>query len=164
MVAIMLSSQQAGQGTSERMHQVTNQVRTKTRNKQAGVVGAAYTEIKMGIPQQRATDVNAKKIIQRTDKVSVLGLVCEKMALRVSEMEKTEAERVAASTLVQIQAVPAQSFVDFEVEDDDVDIENEMLNTSIAHGVRVLEEEDAVSALLSLAGWVNVVEEDMEEE
>jgi len=26
----------------------------------------------------------------------------------------------------------------------------------------VLEEEDAVSALLSLAGWVNVVEEDME--
>jgi len=45
------------------------------------------------------------------------------MALRVSEMENTEAERVAASTLVQIQAVLAQSFVDFEVEDDDVDIE-----------------------------------------
>jgi len=45
-----------------------------------------YTEIKMGILQQRATDVNAKKIIQRTEKVSVLGLVCEKMALRVSEM------------------------------------------------------------------------------
>jgi len=33
---------------------------------------------------------------------------------------------VAASILLQIQAVPAQSFVDFEVEDDDVDIENEM--------------------------------------
>jgi len=159
-VAIMLCSQQADQGTSERMHQVTKQVRTKTRNKQSGVVGAAYTEIKMGILQQRATDVNAKKIIQRIDKVSLLGLVCEKMALRVSEMEKTEAERVVASTLVQIQAVPAQSFVDFEVED----IENEMLDTSIAHGGGVLEEEDAVSALLSLAGWVNVVEEDMEEE
>jgi len=74
-VAIMLCSQQAGQGTSERMHQVTKQVRTKTRNKQSGVVGATYTEIKMGILQQRATDVNAKKIIKRTDKVSVLGLV-----------------------------------------------------------------------------------------
>ena len=130
------------------MHQATKQVRTKTRHKQSGVVGAMYTEIKMGILQQRATDVNAKKIIQRTDKVSVLGLVCEKMALRVREMEKTEAERVAA----QIQAVPAQSFVDFEVEDEDVDIENEMLDTSIVHGEGGLEEEDAVSALLSLAG------------
>jgi len=160
----MLCSQQAGQGTSERMHQVTKQVRTKTRNKQSGVVGTAYTEIKLGILQQRATDVSVKKIMQRTDKVSALGLVCEKMALRVSEMEKTEAERVEASTLVQIQAVPAQSFVDFEVEDDDVDIKNEMLDTSIAHGGGVLEEEDAVSAVLSLSGWVNVVEEDMEEE
>jgi len=39
-----------------------------------------------------------------------------------------------------------------------------MLDTSIAHGGWVLEEEDAVSALLSLAGWVNVVEEDIQEE
>ena len=130
----MLCSQQAGQGTSERMHQVTKQVRMKTSNKQSGVVGAAYTKIKMGILQQRATDVNTKKIIQRTYKVSLLGLVCEKMALHVSEIEKTETERVVASTLVQIQAVPAQSFVDFEAEDDDVDIENEMLGTSIAYG------------------------------
>jgi len=38
------------------------------------------------------------------------------------------------------------------------------LDTSIAHGGGVLQEEDAVSALLSLAGWVNVVEEDMEAE
>ena len=57
------------------MHQVTKQIRTKTRNTQSRVVGAAYTEIKMDILQQRTTDVNAKKIIQRTDKVSVLGLV-----------------------------------------------------------------------------------------
>jgi len=39
-----------------------------------------------------------------------------------------------------------------------------MLDTSIAHGGGVLEEEDAVSVLLSLAGWINVVEEDMQEE
>ena len=65
----MLCSQQAGQGTSERIHQVTKQVRTKPRNKQSGVVGAAYTEIKMGILQQSPTEVNAKKIMQRTDKV-----------------------------------------------------------------------------------------------
>jgi len=75
LVEIMLCSQQGGQGTSESMHQVTKQVRTKTRNKQSGVVDAAYTEIKMDMLQQRATDVNVKKIIQRTDKVSVLGLV-----------------------------------------------------------------------------------------
>jgi len=126
----MLCSQQMSQGTSERMYQVMKQVRTKTRNKQSGVVGAAYTEIKMGILQQRATEINVKKIMQYTDKVSVLGLVCEKMALRVSEIEKTEAERVSA----QIQAVPVQSLVDFDVEDDDVDTENQMLDTSIAHG------------------------------
>jgi len=41
---------------------------------------------------------------------------------------------MAASTLAQIQAVPSQSFVDFGVEDNDVDIENKMLDTSIAHG------------------------------
>ena len=54
----------------------------------------------------------------------MLGLVCEKMVLRLSEMEKTEAACVVASTLVQIQAIPAQNLLDFDVEDDDVDIEN----------------------------------------
>jgi len=43
-------------------------------------------------------------------------------------------ERVAASTLAQIQAVPAQSIVDFEVEDDDVDIANEMLDKGMGNG------------------------------
>jgi len=101
------------------------------------------------------------KTMQCTDKVSVLGLVCEKMVLRVSEREKTEDEQVAAATLAQIQAVPAQNFADFEVENDDVDIENELWATSIAHGGGVIEEEDAVSALLLLAGWVNVGQKDV---
>jgi len=64
-------------------------------------------------------------------------------------------------SLQKIQAVPAQSFVDFELEDDDVDIENEVLDKSAAHwggGWR----RDAVSALSSLAGCVIVVEEDVE--
>ena len=92
----------------------------------------------------------------------MLGLVCEKMALRVSEIENTTSKRVVASTLAQIQAIPAQSLVDLEVEDDDVDMENEMLDTSITHGGGGVEEEDAVSALVSLAGWVDVVEKDIE--
>jgi len=100
--------------------------------------------------------------MQLTDKVAVLGLVCEKMALRLSEMEKTEDERVTVATLAQIQAVPAQGFADFEVEDDDVDIENELWATSKAHWGGLLDEEDAVSALLSLARWVDVVKEDVD--
>ena len=40
---------------------------------------------------------------------------------------------VAVATLTQIQVFPAQSFADFEVENDDVDIENELWDTSIAH-------------------------------
>jgi len=35
--------------------------------------------------------------------------------------------------LAQIQAVPAQSFADFEAEDDNVDIANDLWATSIAH-------------------------------
>ena len=84
------------------------------------------------------------------------------MALRVSEMEKIEDERVAAATLAQIQAVPAQNFADFEVEDYNVDIENKLWSTSIAPGGRSFNEEDAVSALLLLAGWVTAVEEDVD--
>jgi len=61
---------------------------------------------------------------------------------------------VAVATLIQIQVVPAQSFADFEVENDDVDFENELWATSIAHWRGVSNKKDAVSALLSesLAG------------
>jgi len=38
---------------------------------------------------------------------------------------------------------------------------NEFWATSIAHGGGVIEEEDAVSALLLLAGWVNVGQKDV---
>jgi len=69
--------------------------------------------------------------------------------------------RVAAGTS-QIRAVPAQSFADFEVTDNDADIENELWAMSMAHGGGVSDKEDAVSMLLSLAGWVNVVEEDVD--
>jgi len=48
------------------------------------------------------------------------------------------------------------------VEDDEVEIENELWVTSIAHGGEVSDEEDAVSVLLSLAGWVNAVEGDVD--
>ena len=44
----------------------------------------------MGLLQQGATRANTKKIMQCTDKVSMLGLLCEKMALHVSIMEKIE--------------------------------------------------------------------------
>jgi len=48
------------------------------------------------------------------------------------------------------------------VEDDDINIENELWVTSMTHGGEVLHVEDAVSALLSLGRWVNVVEEDVD--
>jgi len=41
-------------------------------------------------------------------------------------------------------------------------MENKLWATSLAHGGGVLDEENAVSALLSLAGWVNAVEEDVD--
>jgi len=47
-------------------------------------------------------------------------------------------------------------------EDDDVDIENKLWVTTIAHAGGLLNKENAVSALLSLAGWVNVVKRDVD--
>ena len=61
----------------------------------------------------------------------------------------TRRSGVAVATLTQIQVVPAQSFADFEVENDDVDIENELWDTSIAHWGGVFNKRDADSALLS---------------
>jgi len=48
------------------------------------------------------------------------------------------------------------------VENDDVNTENKLWVTSMTHWGEVLHKEDAVSALLSLARWVNAVEEDVD--
>jgi len=77
---------------------------------------------------------------------------------------KVSAHQQHPLSKAQIQAVLVQNFSHFKVGDDDVDVENKLWATPIAHGGGMLDEEDAVSALLLLARWVNVVEMDVDQE
>ena len=77
-------------------------------------------------------------------------------------MDKQQSGKVAATS--NTHSARYKNFADFEVEGDEVKIENELWVTSIAHGGKALDEEDAVSSLLSLAGWVNTVEGDADQE
>jgi hypothetical protein len=79
-VALMLSNQQSGQGTSERLHQSAKRISTKARNSLGGKVKQALTEVKMSSMRKRAAEADKKKTYRGADRVTVLGLVCEKMA------------------------------------------------------------------------------------
>ena len=76
---LMLSHQQSGQDTSERLHQAVKRISTKARNRLSGKVKEALTEVKMSGIRKRAAESDKKKTYRGADRVTVLGLVCEKM-------------------------------------------------------------------------------------
>ena len=97
--------------------------------------------------------VNAEKTYKRGDRVTVLGLVCEKMAKRVADVRKESDERQAAMCLARMQ-VPMQddTGVDQRAEDEIWEVTEgpaeEYDETEGEDG-----EGDAVDALLELAQW-----------
>jgi hypothetical protein len=52
----MLSNQQSGQGTSERLHQSVKRISTNFRNRLGGKVKEALTEVKMSGMRKRAAE------------------------------------------------------------------------------------------------------------
>jgi hypothetical protein len=92
-VALMLSNQQSGQGTSERFHQSAKRISTKARNSLGAKVKQALTEVKMSSMRKRAAEADKKKTYRGADRVTVLGLVCEKMAERVVCARQEEEDR-----------------------------------------------------------------------
>ena len=82
-----------GQGTSERLHQSAKRISTKARNRLGGKVKQALTEVKMSSIRKRETEADKKKTYRGTDRVTVLGLVCEKMAERVVCDRQEEEDR-----------------------------------------------------------------------
>ena len=74
-VTLMLSHQQ---GTSERLHQAAKRISTKARNSLGGKVKQALTEVKMSGMRKRSAEADKKKTYRCEDRVTVLGLVCEK--------------------------------------------------------------------------------------
>jgi hypothetical protein len=73
--------QQSGQGTRESFHQTQKSIITKTRNLLEHKVKETLTEVKMSVMRKRTVETDKKKTYQRADRVTVLGLVCEKMTV-----------------------------------------------------------------------------------
>jgi hypothetical protein len=75
------------------------------------------TEVKMSLMCKRSSDDNENKTYQRTDRVTVLGLVCEKMTqgvLLVRQEEEDRRERQEVSNITQDHEVEEE-----DMEDDD---------------------------------------------
>jgi len=116
-VALMLSNQQSGQGTSERLHQSAKRISTKARNSLGGKVKQALTEVKMSGRCQRAAEADKKKTYRDVDRVTVLGLVCEKMAEQVvcaRQEEEDRRVRQEVSNIPQDESVDGEDMVDTE--------------------------------------------------
>jgi hypothetical protein len=75
----MLSNQQSGQDTSDLLHQSAKRISTKARNRLGGKVKQDLTEVKMSGIRKRAAETDKKKTYRCVDRVTVLGLVCEKI-------------------------------------------------------------------------------------
>ena len=90
-VSLMLSCQKNGQGASERLHNA----------------------------EKRSQDDNQKKTYERKDSVTVLGMVCEKMAERVAVVrQKEEDRRIREETLTVVNLHDTDS-TGQEVQEDD---------------------------------------------
>ncbi len=118
------------------------QVSTKARNQLGGKVKETLTEVKMSGMCKRAAETDKNKTYRDTDRVTVLGLVCEKMTERV--------------------VFPRQEEVDDDGFPDDREVWEvthvceEDLETAEGEGV------DFLSELLELVGWGQVDDEETE--
>jgi hypothetical protein len=68
-------------------------ISTKVRNSLGAKVKQALTEVKMSIIRKRSAEADKKKTYRVADRVTVLCLVCEKMAERVVRARQEEEDR-----------------------------------------------------------------------
>jgi len=149
--ALNLSHQQSGQGASERLHNAEKRISTKTRSTMRSDVKTALTEVKMATIRKRSEHINQLKTYQRTDRVTILGLVCEKMAKRVATVQmETEVRQVAQSLARMPQAV-SQAGANEAVDDEGA--EDEIWAVTDITEDDEQDQEDVVAALLELAQW-----------
>ena len=74
----MLSPQQSGQGASAGLHNDEKHISIKSRNSLGHKVKKDLKEVKMSMKRKRSDLTNQRKTYWGTDRVTVLGLVCEK--------------------------------------------------------------------------------------
>jgi hypothetical protein len=124
-VALMISHQQSGQGTSESLHQDEKHISTKTRNSLGAKVKETLTEVKMSGMRKRVAETDKKKTYQRTERVTVLGLVCEKMTERVALTRQEEEDRRVRQevcSITQDESVDDEDMTDADGFQDDREI------------------------------------------
>ena len=165
-LALNLSHQQSGQGASERLHNAEKRISTKSRARLRPDVKDALTCIKMSAIRKRSERVNLAKTYRRTDRVTVLGLVCEKMAKRVAAVNKEREDRQAAQSLARMSHVVAleEGAATEEGAEAEIWSVTDITEEELDEGLKTDEEEgemDVVAALLELAEWECVEVEDV---
>ena len=156
-LALNLSHQQSGQGASERLRNAEKRISTKTRSTMRSDVKTTLTEVKMAAIRKRSENINQIKTYQRTDRVTVLGLVCEKMAKRVATVRMETEVRQAAQSLARmpqaVSEVEGNEAVDDEGAEDEIWAVTHITEDDELEGEVGQDEEDVVSTLLELAQW-----------
>ena len=74
----------------------------------------ALTKVKMAGMRKRAVETDKNKTYQRTDRVTVLGLVCEKMSERVALVRQEEEDRRVRQEVVSITQDESVDMLDDE--------------------------------------------------
>ena len=92
-VTLTLTHHQSGQGASESFHNAEKHISTKSRNKLSDQVKGALTELKMSRMCKRSELEQEQKTYQCADRVTVLGLVCDKMTKRVRLVRQEDEDR-----------------------------------------------------------------------
>jgi len=105
----------------------------------------------MAAIRKRSEYINQIKTYQRTDRVMILGLVCEKMAKRVGTVQMETEARQAAQSLARVSQAVSQAGANEAVDDEGA--EDEIWAVTDITEEDEQGQEDVVAALLELAQW-----------
>jgi hypothetical protein len=125
------------------------------------------TEVKMSGIRKRAAAPDKKKTYQGADRVTVLGLVCEKMTERVALVRQEEEDRRVrqeVSTIAQDESVDEEDMSDDDGFQDDREIGEVTHVCDQDSGTTEGEGVDFLAELLELVGWTQVNDEETEKD
>jgi len=105
----------------------------------------------MAVIRKRSEYINQIKTYQRTDRVTILGLVCEKMAKRVATVQMETEARQAAQSLARVSQAVSQAGANEAVDDEGA--EDEIWTVTDITEDDEQDQEDVVATLLELAQW-----------
>ena len=126
-------------------------------------VKGTLTEVKMSRMRKRSEEEQHKKTYKSSDKVTVLGLVCAKMAKRVllarqeEEDRQLRLEEANVATILENDAGEEQDKQDHEGAADERDIWEVAHVTEQDFETTEGEAEDLYDKLMAMAGWTPTV-------